>query len=182
MPHSATLPFVLVRQNRVIGMEVTTITEEVHGLLHLDGDRIRLQWRVARSTARVGWEIRTDTEMEPVAAAEVAVSSLAGAEVRRRWWSRLGLPGGLELVVRAADLQAFEPIAGMSGLRLEHPAELVIPVRRRDRLAAHGFAAELELAIAEQEMADVAERPAIPGAEPGASLPDTRAVRGRLRE
>jgi hypothetical protein len=64
--------------------------------------------------------------------------------VRRRWWD------GDRLVLTAADLRAFEVVSGEAGLRLGHPAELVVKLRRRDRLAAEEFAAELALALAER--------------------------------
>jgi hypothetical protein len=43
-------------------------------------------------------------------------------------------------------------VAGEGGLRLKHPAELVLRVRRSDRLLAEEFAAELTLAVAEQAL------------------------------
>ena len=56
---------------------------------------------------------------------------------------------GVRLVLRASDLRAFEVVAGTTGLLLEHPAELVIPVRPADYVNAREFAAELTLAVAE---------------------------------
>ena len=42
----------------------------------------------------------------------------------------------------------FEGLAGKDGLSLDHPAELVLRLRRSDRLAAEEFGAELALAVA----------------------------------
>lgn len=148
MPRSAALPFVLTRQHQVIGSEISTTTHEIHGLIHLTGDRLKVQWRVARHVSLVGKEIRTDTELEPVNETEVPLAAIAGAEVRQHWWRKLW-GGGTELVLRAADLRAFESVAGTTGLALSHPAELVVPLRRADRLAAQEFAGELSLAVAE---------------------------------
>jgi hypothetical protein len=121
----------------------------VHGLLRLDGDQVHVQWRVGRETDHVGKEIRTDKEVEPVREAVIPLSALAGAAVRWRWrW-----PPGRYLVLTAADLLAFEDVAGAAGLSLEHPAELALRLRGRDRELGGEFAGELELALAERALA-----------------------------
>jgi hypothetical protein len=58
------------------------------------------------------------------------------------------------MVLTATNLTAFEEVAGHSGLQLDHPAELVLRLRRSDRLAAEEFSAELALAIAEHGLSD----------------------------
>jgi len=145
MPHSAAVPFVLRRSHDVVGaLTITSTTETVHGLLRLDGDRLVVQWRVARSTDHVGMEIRTDRQVEPVREEVIPLSAVAGAAVRWRWsW-----PPGPHLVLTAADLRAFEAVAGAAGLSLDHPAELALRLRGADRALGAEFAAELELAIA----------------------------------
>ena len=149
MSHSAALPFVLRRSHDVVGWEITSTRETVHGLLRLDGDRLAIQWRVARSTEHVGMQIRTDREVEPVREVVVPLSAVAGASVRWRWrW-----PPGPYLVLTAADLRAFEEVAGAAGLSLDHPAELALRLRRADRALGSEFAGELELAIAERALA-----------------------------
>jgi len=156
MAHSAALPFVLTRSDdRIAGREITSTHETVHGLLRLDGDRVHVQWRVARSTDRVGREIRTDREVEPVREAVIPLSAIAGATVRWRWrW-----PPGPYLVLTAADLRAFEEVAGATGLNLNHPAELALPLRRADRSLGGEFAGELELALAEGALAAAEGKP-----------------------
>ena len=149
MPHSAALPFVIRRAHDVVGVEITSTKETVHGLLRLDGDALHIQWRVARKTERVGWQIRTDTEVEPVREVTVPLSAVGGATVRRRWrW-----PPGKYLVLTAADLRAFEEVAGAAGLSLDHPAELALRLRGGDRELGHEFVGELELALAERALA-----------------------------
>jgi len=172
MPHSAALPFVIHRKHDVVGMEVTSTTETVHGLLRLDGDALHIQWRVARKTEHVGWQIRTDKEVEPVREVTVPLSAVGGATVRRRWrW-----PPVVYLVLTAADLRAFEEVAGAAGLSLDHPAELALRLRRSDIDLGHEFAGELELALAERALA-AAEGKAQPravtgdGADDRATLP-----------
>jgi hypothetical protein len=150
MPRSAALPFKLKRSQDVLGAgSVTTTTETVHGLLRLDGDRLVIQWRLARRTEFIGKEIRTDREVEAVQEVVVPLDGVAGASLRR---SSLGFLRAPRLVLTAADLQAFEAVAGEGGLRLKHPAELVLRVRRSDRLLAEEFAAELTLAVAEEAL------------------------------
>lgn len=149
MPHSAAVPFVIHRKHDVVGFEITSTKETVHGLLRLDGDELHIQWRVARKTERVGWQIRTDTEVEPVREVTVPLSAVGGATVRRRWrW-----PPVIYLVLTAADLRAFEEVAGAAGLSLDHPAELALRLRGADLELGHEFVGELELALAERALA-----------------------------
>jgi hypothetical protein len=156
MPHSAALPFVLHRSHDSVGIrEITSTHETVHGLLLLEGDRIYVQWRVARSTDRVGTEIRTEREVEPVREVVLPLSAIAGATVRWRWkW-----PPGPYLVLTAADLRVFEEVAGAAGLSLDHPAELALRLRRSDRELGTEFAGDLELAVAERALAAAEGKP-----------------------
>ena len=141
--------------------EITSMKETVHGLLRVDGEQLIIQWRIARSTDRVGKVIRTDKEVEPVREVTLPLAALAGARVRWRWaW-----PPGPRLVLTAADLRAFEEIVGAAGLRLDHPAELAVRVRRADRLAAREFAGDLELALAERAVEAAEQMPRLPARE-----------------
>jgi hypothetical protein len=143
------LPFTLRRSDDVMGAsEMTTTTETVHGLLKLDAETLTIQWRLARRTDRLGSEIRIDREVESVREVVVPLMALAGAVVRRRWWD---WPPGPRMVITAADLLALEGLTGPEGLRLAHPAELVLRIRRRDRVAAEEFAADVTLSLASLE-------------------------------
>ena len=149
MPHSAAIPFLLRRRHDVVGLAITTTRETVHGLLRLDGDTLHVQWRVAKSTDYVGMEIRSDKEVGPVREVAIPLSAIAGAVVKWQWrW-----PPSPYLVLTAADLRAFEEVAGAAGLSLDHPAELVLRLRRSDRDVGVEFVGELELAIAERAIA-----------------------------
>jgi hypothetical protein len=130
---------------------MTTTTERVHGLLRLDGERLFIQWRLTRKIQTLGSGIRTEQEMEPVREIVLPLRAIAGARVRRPWWL-FGI--GLRLVLTAADIQAFDELAGEGGLKLAHPAEVVLRLRRRDALAAEEFTAELALALAELSLPD----------------------------
>ncbi len=121
-------------------------TETAHGLVRLEPDRLVLQWRLAIRTQVVSTTFRTEEKIEPVREIVIPLAEVAGAFVpRRRWWSLVGP----RLVIAAANLLAFEKVAGEQGLRLKHPAKLVLRVSRSDRLAAEEFAAELALALAQ---------------------------------
>lgn len=136
------LPFTMKRTNDVFGVaEYSSTTETVHGLLRIHQDDLIIQWRVHRSTDRFGKEVRSDMQVDPVREVAVPLTRIANASIRRLWWERHP-----RLVLTAADLTAFEELAGAGGLSLAHPAELVLTLRRGDRLTAREFATDLELA------------------------------------
>jgi hypothetical protein len=164
MSQRSALPFTLRRTESIVDDEWISTTEHVHGLLRVDGDRLAIQWRRSRSTERAGMTtMRTDREMEPVREVFIPLDALAGATTRWVWWR---WPPGLHLVLTAADLLAFEDVAGASGLRLDHPAELLLRVGRADHAAAREFAGELELTMADRALR-AAEQES--GLEPGSS-------------
>jgi hypothetical protein len=167
----AALPFTLTRSAFELtrtdsgwGQDSVTTTERVHGLLRLEGERVVLQWRVAREVQRWGQEIRKQHEMEPVREVEIPLSALAGARVQWRWarW-----PPGRYLLLTGADLRAFEEIAGLEGFAMSHPAQLELGVRRADLPAAQDFAGELELVLADRALRAAEEAPRLPGGEEG---------------
>lgn len=171
MIHSAALPFFLRRSHDVVAVgRVTKTLERIHGLLRVDGERVTVQWRVAREVSHVGGEIRTDHEFEPVREVVLPLASLAGAAVHWRGRNRIRGP---RFVLTAADLRAFEEIAGAAGLRLEHPAQLVLRIRRADILAAQEFAATLNLAVAEHSPLPAGERAPARRLGPGPDAPGT---------
>lgn len=150
MLHASALPFVLRREHGVVSRgEVTSTRDEIHGLLRFDGERLVVQWRAVREISRVGREIRTDTELVPIREVSIPLSGLAGARVRRTW--RRWRPNEV-LVLTASDLRAFGELAaedGVPGLVLEHPAEIVLELRRADQALAREFVSELKLAVSE---------------------------------
>ncbi len=156
MTHVPTLPFTIHRSENVYTRgTVTSKSETVNGLLRLEGNNLHLQWRLERQTQRLGPEIRTDREVESVRHATIPLAGIAGATVIRRWWKWRTAP---RLILTAADLETFEAVAGKDGLHFEHPAELVLELRRTDRVTAEEFAAELMLAVAELAV-EIAEQP-----------------------
>lgn len=156
MPHTAAVPFTIKRSNDVFGSgSYTSTTETIHGLVRLDGDRLVFQWRLGRKTDYYGNEIRSDQKLEAVREVTVPLEAVAGAVVRQRWREILTTP---KLVLTAADLRAFEEVAGEGGLSLKHPAELVLGIHRSDRMLAEEFSAELALAVAERALERHQER------------------------
>ena len=121
-------------------------TETAHGLVRLERDRLVIQWRLeVRTEAMKGAGYETREQIEPVKEIVIPLDKVAGATVPEgRWWKLVGP----RLVITAADLLAFEEIAGQQGLKLKHPSKLVLRVKRSDRLIAEEFAAELALALA----------------------------------
>jgi hypothetical protein len=160
MSQSTAFPFELRSGTDTFELaEITSTTETVHGLLRMEGDRLVIQWRRSRSTEVVGLEIRTDKEHEPVREESLPLAALAGAAVR---WRLFRWPPGRYLVLTAADLRAFDAVAGASGPRLDHPAELATPIRRAARAAALEFSSELNLTLAERTLREVEDAAALP--------------------
>jgi hypothetical protein len=166
----AAVPFVIRREHGVVRwFEITATVEVSHGLLRLEAGRIVAQWSTARETSRVGSEISVDRQLGPVQEVALPLAGMAGARVR---WRPVPWPPRWQLVLRAADLTVFDALAGEARLLLEHPAELVLDVRRADRAVAREFAADLELTLAERSL-QVAERQArLPAGAGQRGLPD----------
>ena len=146
-PGIGAVPFTFKRSSDLYtsGGGYESTTETAHGLVRLEADRLVIQWRVAVVTESMeGSGYETHEEIEPVSEVVIPLAKVAGAFVpERRWW-RLTGP---KLIITAADLLAFESIAGQEGLKLKHPAKLVLRIKRADRLIAEEFAAELALAL-----------------------------------
>ena len=147
MPSFAAVPFTLKRSSDLWDAKggYESRTETAHGLVRLEADRLVVQWRLAVQTEVYGETYETREEIEPVKEIVIPLDKVAGAVVPvRRWWNVTGP----KLVVAASDLLAFEKIAGQQGLKLKHPAKLVLRIKRADQLIAEEFAAELALAVA----------------------------------
>jgi len=142
------VPFTFKRSSDLYtsGGGYESTTETAHGLVRLEADRLVIQWRLAvRTEAMKGAGYETREQIEPVREIVIPLDKVAGATVPEgRWWKVVGP----RLVITAADLLAFEKIAGQHGLKLKHPSKLVLRVKRSDRLIAEEFAAELALALA----------------------------------
>lgn len=141
------VPFTLKRSSDLYtsGGGYESTTETAHGLVRLEADRLVIQWRLAVVTESMeGSGYETHEEIEPVSEVVIPLAKVAGAFVPKRKWWRLTGP---KLIIAAADLLAFEKIAGQEGLKLKHPAKLILRIKRSDRLIAEEFAAELALAV-----------------------------------
>jgi hypothetical protein len=133
----------------ISGLSVSTTVERTHGLLRVDGGLLVVQWRMTRSTEKVGTEIRTDEEVGEIQEAAVPLTAIAACAVRHPWPQWFRKP---RLDLTAADLRAFETLVGAGGFERRHPALLTLTLQRADRLAAEEFAADLALAIAERQL------------------------------
>jgi len=150
MSRLAALPFTIRRSNDVFASGgITSTTETVHGLLRLEGEMLRVEWRVHRSTDRYGEETRTDQEVEPVRQVTIPLADLTAASIRRPWWA---LRGGTRLTILASSLEALAALAGPEGLSLPHPAQLELKIHRHDRSAAFDFVADLQMALGDRAL------------------------------
>lgn len=147
LPARAALPFVLTRTDQVFGAEYRVTEETMQGLLVLQGDQLQVQWRREQQTNRYGTEVRSDRAIDPVRATAVPLGALSAARLEERWYRRRAW-----LVIVAADLAAFDGVAGADGLQLDHPGELRVPIVRAARERARSFVNELEYALAELAM------------------------------
>lgn len=145
------LPFTIRREHGALGRNGLTSTQErLHGLLSLEGERLVIQWRVAREVTQLGLGIKTDRESEPVREVSIPLSDLSGVRTRRAWrrWRFVKV-----LVLTAGDLGAFDELRATSplpSLSSSHPAELVLDVRRPDHSEAEGFVSALRLDLSER--------------------------------
>ncbi len=166
-----TLPFQVTIDHEVIGGGgITTTEERRHGVLRLERDTLVVQWRVEREVHRVGPEIRSNVERAGMREATIALHALSDARVREhgRWrWKRW------DFALIAADLAAFDRLASDDGFAFEHPAELVLPLRRQDLELAHEFASELKLTLAERALVDAERASALPPTD-ARMLPSTK--------
>ena len=166
----SSLPFILKRSRGWWSSSGLTTTETVHGRLTLEGDRLTVQWRLARK--KTDWNKgQSEEEFESVREATIPLSAIENLIVRRPWWR---FWSGPRIVLVASDFRALEAIAQEGGIRLAHPAKLVLDVRRADALVAAEFAGELDIAIAERELARSDERRGLSegrgeGLDPGSS-------------
>jgi hypothetical protein len=155
------VPFVIRREQGVIrGFDISATRDVTHGLLRLEAGRIVAQWSTERETSRAGREIWVQRHLGPVEEVSLPLAGMAGARVR---WRLLPWPPRWQLVLRAADLTAFDALAGEARLLLEHPAELVLDLRFADRAVAREFAADVALALAERALQAAEEQPGLPG-------------------
>lgn len=150
MPRPATLPFSLSRtQSQYRTASVTSTTEKVQGVLHLESGVLRITWRRAVVTESYSsLDMKTDEDVEEVREVELPLTALGRAWLREpRWFRRFR---GSRLILTATDLRAFESFAGPEGLGLEHAGRVELRIAREDRLEAAEFLADLEMAQAQR--------------------------------
>jgi hypothetical protein len=103
---------------------VRSVTTKVEGLLHIDTDRLILEWAVTRTVEEVGLSgVKEETDTFAPEEAEVPLD----------WLSGVSLAGGIlfpRVVLRGRGLRVFDGIPGAKG------PELALHYRRADRLLA----------------------------------------------
>ncbi|MBX2821597.1 MAG: hypothetical protein KTR29_18005 [Rhodothermaceae bacterium] len=157
MHSTRSLPFVISKLTSDLsrltsnpGQSVVYTRDSIQGLLRLESNQLFIQWRFTRKIEHYGIEVRTDSEEYPMREHVIPISKLSEVRVRRR---RFMIPPRRTLVLVSSDLQVFDPLTGdgeVPGLALQHPAELVIQVRRADHQLLEEFASQLRMAISEQ--------------------------------
>ena len=136
----ASVPFTLPQEQRqlVAGAESHLVKTQVVGVATLDGDALRLQYRVLEHSWRhrkgLMEEENTESEVQELV---IPLRSLRAVRVAGfTWWPRL------EIAV--TDMRALEgfPRAGTG--------EVSLRIRRRDRTDARELASQVEYALAER--------------------------------
>lgn len=159
MLESNALPFVQQRLHQdYSGPDYTTTSETVHGIIRLDGDVLRLQWRISREINKFnkyGAGHSSDSQQEAIREIEIPLEKLSGARIKRIWYR---VPPKEVLLITTSDLQTFSKFTiedKVPGLASDHPAELVLEIRRSDRKRWHVFCSALRFAISEQMLASM---------------------------
>lgn len=138
MSYPAPLPFrIKVPDEESMELtEVRSITTKVEGLLHVEADRLILEWAVTRTLEEVGLSgVKEETETFAPEEAELPLDWLAG----------VSLAGGIlfpRVVLRGRGLRVFDGIPGAKG------AELALHYRRADRLLAVAVVRAVEALLA----------------------------------
>ena len=139
----ASVPFTLPRVQRQLlsGAESHIVKTQVVGVVTLDDDALRLQYRVLEHSWRYrGGRMEEGTTESEVQELVIPIRSLRAVRVAGfTWWPRLE--------IAAADLRALEgfPRAGTG--------EVSLRIRRRDRTDARELASHVEYALAERLLA-----------------------------
>ena len=133
-------------------MDMTTVREvstKVEGLLHVESDRLVLEWAVTRTLEEVGLTgVKEETETFAPEEAELPFDWLAG----------VSLAGGIlfpRVVLRGRGLRVFAGIPGAKGAVLE------LFYARSDRMAAVAMVRAIEAARESPRLEDSGETPRI---------------------
>jgi hypothetical protein len=110
---------------------IESVSYQVHGLLHLTDDAVRLEWTGTRSVEQVSLDrVGTDVQELPEEWLEVPYDRLAGAWVIGGWWWP-------QLELRAHSPEDFIDMPATRGVTLR------LRLRRGDRDLAREIASEI---------------------------------------
>lgn len=152
MAYPAPLPFrIKIPDEESMDLtEVRSIATKVEGLLHVEFDRLILEWAVTRTLEEVGLTgVKEETETFAPEEAELPFDWLAG----------VSLAGGIlfpRVVLRGRGLRVFDGIPGAKGARLE------LFYARSDRMSAVAIVRAIEAALQAPLLDDSGETPRLP--------------------
>lgn len=152
MTHPAPLPFrIKIPDEESMDMtEVRSIATRVEGLLHLEADRLILEWAVTRTLEEVGLTgVKEETETFAPEEAELPLD----------WLASVSLAGGIlfpRVVLRGRGLRVFDGIPGAKGARLD------LFYARSDRMSAVAMVRAIEAALELPRLDDSGETPLLP--------------------
>lgn len=139
----AAVPFTLPAEWKqlVAGSESHIVETQVVGMVALEGDVLRIQFRVMEQSVRYsGGKMEEETTESEVREVLIPVRALRYVRVGGRWWSP-------RLEIAAADLRALE------GFPRSGTGEVSLLIRRRDRTDARELASMTEYALAQRLLA-----------------------------
>ena len=137
------VPFTLPaeRKQLVAGSESHIVNTQVVGVVALEDDVLRIQFRVIEQFWRYsGGKMEEGTTESEVREVLIPIRALRSVRVGRRWWSS-------RLEIAAADLRALE------GFPRSGTGEVSLLIRRRDRTDARELASMTEYALAQRLLA-----------------------------
>ena len=152
MAYPAPLPFrIKIPDEESMDLtEVRSIATKVEGLLHVEFDRLILEWVVTRTLEEVGLTgVKEETETFAPEEAELPFDWLAG----------VSLTGGIlfpRVVLRGRGLRVFDGIPGAKGARLE------LFYARSDRMSAVAIVRAIDAALQAPLLDDSGETPRLP--------------------
>lgn len=139
------------------GSTYTSLQERLDGLLVLKGADLCIEWRTVVDVQQYGLQSKTGQQVKPHQEIRIPLTEIADARIKRTWYK---LPTGYAIVVLAQHLQAFAALSenhGLPGFVLQHPAEITLHLRRKDRELAFSFVSALRAAISEHRLSALEE-------------------------
>ena len=132
------VPFTLAPRSEQLagGTEMHIVKTSVVGVASLDGQALRLQFRIIEEFQRFrSGRLEQGTNESDVRELLIPLGALRAVRVAGSWWRP-------RLEIAAADLRALEGFPGAA------TGEVSLRIRRRDRIDARELASDVEYALA----------------------------------